>query len=335
VEPSKRYVRVSIETVYQFLVRYLVDIRATDRGRRQTKKNSRIYAGKGIEVSIVFWGLTLAMLMAAIAVVVVPLAAKQGSHGRLSIALIVLVPAIAAGFYGGLGSPDAATAEQAHQNRGQSEVASSSGNRAVKPIGSVASMLEGLRIRLENEPGDGGDWLLLAKSYQHLGQTEDADAAYQRARSLGKNDPALEQSQGNVVSAEVAAPVDVGPALRGQISLAPDAAALVEPGDTVFIFAKESMEQRMPVVAVRKPAKELPIRFVLTDRDVMVSGTTLAQFEQLVVTAKISRSGLATEVVEGLEVWSDPVSPLDNNVIELLLTAATNQDTQSVGGRNE
>ena len=178
-------------------------------------------------------------------------------------------------------------------------------------------------------------FLLLAKSYQHLGQTEDADAAYQRARSLGKSDPAFEQSQGSVVSAEVAAPVDVGPALRGRISLAPDAAALVEPGDTVFIFAKESKEQRMPVVAVRKPAKELPIQFVLTDRDVMVSGTTLAQFEHLVVTAKISRSGLATEVVEGLEVWSDPVSPLGSDVIELRLTASSDPNTQLTGGRNE
>jgi hypothetical protein len=272
------------------------------------------------------------MLVAAIGVVVAPL--RQG-HGRLSIALLVLVPALAAGFYGELGSPNAVTAEYAHQNRDQAESGSTSADRSKKPIGSVASMLEGLKTRLESEPEDAGSWLLLAKSYQHLDQTEDADAAYQRARSLGKNDPAFEQSQSNVVSAEVSVPLDVGPSLRGQISLAPDAAALVEPGDTVFIFAKESIEQRMPVVAVRKPASELPIQFVLTDRDVMISGTTLAQFEQLVVTARISRSGLATEVVAGLEVWSDPVSPLGNDVIELRLTADSNTEASSAGDRNE
>ena len=91
----------------------------------------------------------------------------------------------------------------------------------------------------------------------------------------------------------------------------------------------------MPVVAVRKPAAELPIDFVLTDRDVMVAGTSLAQYEQLVVTAKISRSGLATEVVEGLEVWSGPVSPLGNQVIKLQLGGASESAVESVGDHNE
>jgi hypothetical protein len=279
-------------------------------------------------VPIIFWGITLAMLIAAIGVVVAPF---RASHGKLSLALLVLVPAVAAGFYGGLGSPAAATAENSSQNRASIRSNASTGNQSAKPVGSVASMLDGLKARLEQEPDDAGSWLLLAKSYQHLGLAAEADSAYDRARALGKTDPAFEKSSADVVPAELIAPVDTGPALRGQISLSADAAALVQPGDTVFIFAKESAEHRMPVVAVRKPATELPIQFSLTDRDAMIAGTSLAQFEQLVVTAKISRSGLATEIVEGLEVWSDPVSPLDSTFIELQLRT-TSEATKNVAG---
>ena len=272
------------------------------------------------------------MLIAAVGVVVAPL---RASRGRLSLALLVLVPAIAAGFYGGLGSPDAATAEYAQQNRAPVQSTMPSANSAKQPIGSVASMLDGLKARLEKDPVDAGGWLLLAKSYQHLGQTEEANNAYQRASALGKTDPAFEQSQNRTVPAEVIAPVDTGPALRGQISLSADAAALVEPGDTVFIFAKASAADRMPVVAVRKPATELPFQFALTDRDAMIAGTSLAQFEQLVVSAKISRSGLATEVVDGLEVWSEPISPLSNTLIELQLRTHSETAISPVGGYNE
>ena len=272
------------------------------------------------------------MLIAAIVVVVVPF---RASHGKLSVALVVLVPAVAAGFYGGLGTPDAATTEYTHQNRIQSQPIAPSASSSTKPVGSVASMLDGLKARLESDPDDAGGWLLLAKSYQHLGLTQEADDAYARARALGKTDPAFEQTKATNVPAELIAPVDTGPALRGQISLTEAAATLVEPGDTVFIFAKESAEHRMPVVALRKPASELPIDFVLTDRDAMIAGTSLAGFEQLVVTAKISRSGLATEVIEGLEAWSEPVSPLHNDLIELQFRASSETAINSDGDRNE
>lgn len=263
------------------------------------------------------------MLIAAIGIVVVPF---KASHGKLSVALVIFVPAISAAFYGGLGSPDAATTAHALQSRSPAQSISTNANLGRKPAGSVASMLDGLKSRLENEPDDAGGWLLLAKSYQHLGLAEEAESAYQKARALGKTDPSFEKSSSSGVPAEPLAPVNTGPAIRGEITLSANAAALVQPGDTVFIFAKESAEHRMPVVALRKPATELPIEFVLTDRDAMIAGTSLAQYEQLIVTAKISRSGLATEVIEGLEAWSDPVSPLDNQLIELQLRSGDDDE---------
>ena len=269
------------------------------------------------------------MLVAAIGAIVVPLRLARAGNGRLSVAILILIPVVATGFYVRLGTPDAATRVIDHQFGAQTGDDGPSDNQTRKAVGSVASMLDGLEGRLESNPDDAGGWLLLARSYQHLGQAEDASAAYERARALGKTDADFEKSIGSAASTETTPALDASPALRGRVSVSTDAAAMIQPGDVVFIFAKESPDQRMPVVAVRKPVGDLPIDFALTDRDVLVAGTSLANFEQLVVNAKISRSGLANETLEGMESWSDPVSPLDDQTIELQIGAGP------VGGRNE
>jgi cytochrome c-type biogenesis protein CcmH len=56
----------------------------------------------------------------------------------------------------------------------------------------VNSLLAGLEQQLRDDPGDATGWLLLAKSYDHLGRTSDAAAAYDRATELGKSDNDLE-----------------------------------------------------------------------------------------------------------------------------------------------
>lgn len=256
------------------------------------------------------------MLFAAIAAIIVPLRAARVEGSRLYIAVSILVPAIAVGFYATLGSPDAASRRIEHRYQSQAATRPAFADQSKKSAGSVSSLIDGLRARLEKEPEDAGGWLLLAKSYKHLGQTDDANFAYEHARALGKIDAEFEHSIGATAS-ESSIPVDAGPALRGRVTLTANAAALVRPSDIVFIFAKESIEQRMPIVALRRPATEFPMQFSLTDRDAMVAGISLADFDHLVVTAKISRSGLATEVLAGLEVWSGLISPNDKQLIEL------------------
>jgi len=59
-------------------------------------------------------------------------------------------------------------------------------------IGSVAGLLVGLEQRLADNPDDAKGWLLLAKSYNHLGQNEKASSAYARAAELGQTDEEFE-----------------------------------------------------------------------------------------------------------------------------------------------
>lgn len=51
--------------------------------------------------------------------------------------------------------------------------------------GSIDQLLDGLIQRLEAQPDDLEGWLLLAKSYQYLGQAEQAKMALSKAQSLG------------------------------------------------------------------------------------------------------------------------------------------------------
>ena len=61
-----------------------------------------------------------------------------------------------------------------------------------KSIPSVSSLVVGLEKRLAENPDDAGGWLLLSKSYRHLGKSSEAASAYTKAASLGKRDPDME-----------------------------------------------------------------------------------------------------------------------------------------------
>ena len=270
-------------------------------------------------MTFLFWGLTVTMLIAAIAVVAIPLRNEKVLLGTPGILIAVVFPAIALGLYIFLGSPDAVTAESSQLQRARFGPTSASSGRSGESLGSVASLVDGLKERLEQEPNDASGWLLLARSYEHLSRHEEASPAYERARSLGKTDVEFEKLLPGAILPVQETVAQSGPAMRGRVELSPDAASRVNPDDTIFIFAKESASQRMPVAALRKPATDLPIEFVLTDTHVMVPGTHLADFETLVVTARVSRSGLATDAIDGMEVWSKPVSPIGGGEIDLLI----------------
>ena len=57
---------------------------------------------------------------------------------------------------------------------------------------SVSVLIAGLEERLAASPEDARGWLLLARSYDHLGNSDQAWNAYSRARDLGTTDAALE-----------------------------------------------------------------------------------------------------------------------------------------------
>ena len=264
-------------------------------------------------MSLIFLCFAAAMLIAAIGFVAVPLRTGKSLFASPTALVAVFIPLLAVGLYALLGSPDKITTMQDHSSARTQEPSTG------RPLGTVGSMVEGLAERLTREPDDADGWILLARSYEHLGRHAEALDAYRRAEALGKVDTELEASIVGKSASGEANSTSTSHTLRGRVALTADAAARVQPGDTVFIFAKESRDHRMPVVALRKRATELPLDFILTDKEVMVPGTQLKDYEQLVVTAKISRSGNASDNALGLEAWSDSISPSENARIDLLI----------------
>jgi cytochrome c-type biogenesis protein CcmH len=99
-----------------------------------------------------------------------------------------------------------------------------------------------------------------------------------------------------------------GPAVSGTVSLSPELRALAGPEDTVFIFAKAAPDGRMPLAAERKQVKDLPYTFTLDDSKSMSPQARLSAATQVVISARISKSGNAIAQAGDLQGQSAPVA---------------------------
>jgi cytochrome c-type biogenesis protein CcmH len=82
-----------------------------------------------------------------------------------------------------------------------------------------------------------------------------------------------------------------GAEVRGRVSLAAAMAGKANPEDTVFIFARAAQGPKMPLAVIRKKVKDLPMDFVLDDSMAMAPSMKLSGFPEIVVTARVSKSG--------------------------------------------
>lgn len=82
-------------------------------------------------------------------------------------------------------------------------------------------------------------------------------------------------------------------AIHAWVSLAPEMQSQVAPGDTLFVFARATAGPPMPLAVKRLTAAELPLEVTLDDSMAMMPQMKLSDFDQVSVSARISRSGEA------------------------------------------
>ena len=106
-----------------------------------------------------------------------------------------------------------------------------------------------------------------------------------------------------------------GATIRGTVRLAPALAMLAAPTDAGFIFARPAEGSRMPLAIVRKQVKDLPVDFVLDDSMAMSPGAKLSLFPQVVVSARVSKSGQAVPSAGDLSGQSAPIAPTASGLL--------------------
>lgn len=115
------------------------------------------------------------------------------------------------------------------------------------------------------------------------------------------------------------------PGILVHVSLASGSKA--DPDDTVFIFAKAMQGPPMPLAAVRKQVKDLPLTITLDDSMAMMPQMRLSQFKQVKVGARVSKSGDAMAASGGLTAERLSVSAGDS--VELVIGAGAEQAPQA------
>ena len=139
------------------------------------------------------------------------------------------------------------------------------------------------------------DYKAAADFWQRLQDTAPADspirqrvqASIDEARSLGGM-PLAQAQKGGAASAVVE-----GRSVSGIVTLSPTLAAKVKPDDSVFVFARPADGSRMPVAVVRARVSELPLRFTLDDSRAMAPTAKISALTEVIVNARVSRSGNA------------------------------------------
>jgi cytochrome c-type biogenesis protein CcmH len=96
--------------------------------------------------------------------------------------------------------------------------------------------------------------------------------------------------------------------VQGSVRLSPALAQQVQPGDTVFIFARAAEGPRMPLAILRKQVADLPLEFKLDDSTAMAPQMRLSLHPMVVISARVSKSGEATPAAGDLVGQSAPVA---------------------------
>ena len=188
-----------------------------------------------------------------------------------------------------------------------------------------ALILEGLKLKPDNIKGL---WLAGMASKQRdditaavgywkkvMALLPEGSADYNELRSLiaeTESTTVLEQqvvAESGKAAAKITVMVDIDPTIKDKVS----------PEQMVFIYAKAATSPGIPLAAVRKQVKDLPLTIELTDTMAMMPQFKLSSFKAFKVGARVSMSGTPTKKA------GDVVAPLVDAQLEDTVTLHFNK----------
>jgi cytochrome c-type biogenesis protein CcmH len=268
---------------------------------------------------------TAAPIYAALTVgLVVPLAAF-GAYHWIAAPQGLLGPSAAAGSRAGTAEDQVATAD------------------AAVPVDHGADMqaaIARLADKLRQHPDDAQGWALLGRTYKATQHYPEALDAFKHALEAAPGDAGLEREYAAAETPNtdsLAEPLQcavsdntadctepsVAPSdstrIIVNVSLDPKLKARVLPGDTLFVFAKAAYGPAVPLAIARLTAAQLPTSVTLTDAMSMMPNLTLSKFPQVVLGARISKSGNAVAQSGDFQTLSAAVSSSRTEPIRLTI----------------
>jgi len=120
------------------------------------------------------------------------------------------------------------------------------------------------------------------------------------------------QSVEKAVSSD--SPAATSLSVSGQVTISSDLATKVSANDTLFIYARAKSGPKMPLAILRLKASDLPATFTLTDDMAMTPTMKMSSFPEVVIEARVSKSGQAFTASGDLQGFSEPVKLGHNNI---------------------
>lgn len=142
-------------------------------------------------------------------------------------------------------------------------------------------------------------------------------AAEQQARAT-TSQQATDTQPEKVTSDSSAATEPASLSVSGQVIISQELASKASPNDTLFIYARAKAGPKMPLAILRLKASDLPATFTLTDDMAMTPTMKMSSFPEVVIEARISKSGQAVPASGDLQGFSDPVK-IGNNTIAIVI----------------
>ncbi|PXW91136.1 cytochrome c-type biogenesis protein CcmH [Nitrosomonas sp. Nm84] len=102
--------------------------------------------------------------------------------------------------------------------------------------------------------------------------------------------------------------------ISGQVTISKELTSKASPNDTLFIYARAKTGPKMPLAILRLKASDLPATFTLTDDMAMMPSMKISSFPEVVIEARVSKSGQAVTASGDLLGFSEPVKLGHNNV---------------------
>lgn len=153
-----------------------------------------------------------------------------------------------------------------------------------------------------------GDFQGAAGFWQRASNLSEPGSRVAHQLQLAAEDARRRAGLDGTPAAAAAATMPQASTVAGRVRLDEALRGKVAPGDTLFIFARAAAGSKVPLAVLRKQASDLPLEFTLDDSLAMSQAAKLSSAAEIVIGARISKSGSAMPQPGDFQALSAPVS---------------------------